>query len=268
MFKNYKEKIDYLIGKHITGRNTFLFSNFKPNSAGSYKMRDKATIYNIQNIINLISKISTKFKNVQILNIQEIKYDKQIKNKLILLFNQYGSDKSSFHNYEIIYSYVLSKLPKKINLLEIGIGTNNINIISNMGKNGKPGASLRAFSELLPESKIFGADVDKEILFETKNIRTFFIDQTKIKTYDNFLKSVNNIKFDLIIDDGLHLQSANLNTLYFAIENLKNNGFLIVEDVPEFALETWKIINNILPENFQLKIIKTKVNFVILIKKI
>lgn len=268
MFKNFKKKLDYLIGKYITGRNTFLYSNFKPNSAGSYRMRDKATVYNVQNIVKLISKVSLKFKNVEILDIQDLSYDRKTKEKLVELFNLYGSDKSSFHNYEIIYSHVLTNLPKRISLLEIGLGTNNTNIISNMGKLGKPGASLKAFSEFLPDSKIFGADVDKDILFTTKNISTFYIDQTKYETYSKFLKSVNNIKFDLIIDDGLHLQSANLNTLYFALENLKHGGYLLIEDVPEFALDTWKIVNNLLSYDFELKIVKTKINYVILVKKI
>jgi S-adenosylhomocysteine hydrolase len=137
-----------------------------------------------------------------------------------------------------------------------------------MGESGTPGASLKAFAEFLPNSNIFGADVDREILFDENNIQTFYIDQTKYETYTEFSRSVNNIKFDLIIDDGLHLQSANLNTLYFALENLKKNGYLLIEDVPEFALETWKIIKNLLSNNFELKIIKTKIFYVVIVKHI
>lgn len=268
MFKIYKKKLDYLIGKFITGRNTFLYSSYKPNSAGTYRMRDKATIYNIQNLVKLISKVSIKFKNVELIDIHDLRYEERIKEKLIELFNLHGSDKSYLHNYEIIYAHIFMNLPESINLLEIGLGTNNTTIISNMGKFGKPGASLRAFSEFLPESNLFGADVDKNILFESSNIRTFYIDQTNYETYSKFLKSVNYIKFDLIIDDGLHLQSANINTLYFALENLKNGGYLVVEDVPEFALDTWKIVKNLLNSDFELNIIKTKINYVILVKNI
>lgn len=268
IFKNYMHKLKYLVGKYILGRNTFLYSNFKPNSAGSYKMRDKATIYNIQNIIPLISKVSEKFEPIEIMDIQEISYNEETRNNLVKLFNLHGSDKSSAHNYEIIYAHILMNLPKKINLFEIGLGSNNTEVISNMGESGTPGASLRAFSEFLPNSNIFGADVDREILFDENNIQTFYIDQTKYETYTEFSRSVNNIKFDLIIDDGLHLQSANLNTLYFALKNLKKNGYLLIEDVPEFALETWKIIKNLLSNNFELKIIKTKIFYVVIVKSI
>ena len=37
-----------------------------------------------------------------------------------------------------------------------------------MGKNGTPGASLKAFKEYLPNTNLYGADVDKDILFERR----------------------------------------------------------------------------------------------------
>ena len=66
--------------------------------------------------------------------------------RLRTLFNDFGSDKSSEHDYEIFYSQILQSLPSG-DLLEIGIGTNNPNLNSTMGKSGKPGASLFAWQE-------------------------------------------------------------------------------------------------------------------------
>ena len=37
---------------------------------------------------------------------------------------------------------------------------------------------------------------------------------------------IENKHFDLIIDDGLHMQSANLNTIRFALQKLKLGGLL------------------------------------------
>ena len=45
----------------------------------------------------------------------------------------------------------------------------------------------------------------------------FYLDQNNIESYNN--KIIDQKYFDLIIDDGLHMQSANLNTLFFSLEN-------------------------------------------------
>ena len=83
--------------------------------------------------------------------------------KLKNLFNQYGSDKAKSL---LVYIYFEIFSNFKINsLFEIGLGTNNIKVRSNMGLDGKPGASLRAFRDYLG-IKTYGADVDEKILFE------------------------------------------------------------------------------------------------------
>ena len=47
-----------------------------------------------------------------------------------------------------------------------------------MGKEGRPGASLYGWCEFFPNSHIFGADIDDDVLFNTKKIKTFYCDQT------------------------------------------------------------------------------------------
>ena len=101
-------------------------------------------------------------------------------------------------------------------MFELGLGTNNVNVTSNMGTNGRPGASLYGWSEFFPNSKIFGADIDKGILFNTDRIKTFYCDQTNP---------------DIIIEDGLHTYEANVCFLENSIHKLKVNGYYIVEDI-------------------------------------
>ena len=61
------------------------------------------------------------------------------------------------------------KSQKSVNkIFEIGLGTNNIDIVSTMGKKGHPGASLRAFRDFCPNAEIYGADFDSRILFQEK----------------------------------------------------------------------------------------------------
>jgi hypothetical protein len=153
--------------------------------------------------------------------------------KLGSIFTKYGSDKANSHNYHIVYSYILNKLgvDSKLDILEIGMGTNNPELISSMGANGKPGASLYAFREYLPNANIYGADIDKAILFDSERIKTSYVDQLDNRTFNELLNKFGNTKFDLIIDDGLHSIGANLNTLIFALNNLKDNGWIVIEDI-------------------------------------
>ena len=81
-------------------------------------------------------------------------------------FLYFGSDKTTTHNYHYIYSFLFPDRNTTFNLLEIGLGTNNPKIVSSMGLNGKPGASIRALKEIYINASIYGADVDENILFK------------------------------------------------------------------------------------------------------
>ena len=44
---------------------------------------------------------------------------------------------------------------------------------------------------------------------------------------------------------------------------------IVIEDIGIWTIETWKIVNNILPSNFESKIIQmSETNFVFLVKKL
>jgi SAM-dependent methyltransferase len=165
-------------------------------------------------------------------------------------FDKHGSDKAEAQNsYHYLYATVLPNLCDNADVLEIGLGTNKRNIVSTMGVTGRPGASLRAFRELLPTATIFGADIDRDILFEEPSIRTFFVDQTDLASFDSLAREIGR-KFDLIIDDGLHSPNANIATLKFACENLKEGGWLVIEDIAPAALPVWRTVSALLPSNF------------------
>ena len=121
-----------------------------------------------------------------------------------------------------------------------------------MGKDGTPGASLRSFRDYLPNSNIYGADIDNDILFKEDRIKTCQVDQLDINSFNNFKNNFGDIKYDLIIDDGLHSIGANLNTLLFALNNINKNGWIVIEDI--LILNNWNSINYILSQNSDLKI--------------
>ena len=165
------------------------------------------------------------------------------------LFTKFGSDKSSGRNYHHLYGEILKEKTNISCVLEIGLGTNHLDVVSNMGATGVPGASLRAFREYLPGATIFGGDVDKRILFQDDRIRTYFVDQTDLASLGSFGKNLPEA-IDLIIDDGLHAPNANLAVLVFGLEKLNENGWLVIEDVPERAIPFWEVVAALLPDTY------------------
>lgn len=180
--------------------------------------------------------------------------------KLAEILNNNRSDKSNPNNYHILYSYIFNKLggpSTNLNILEIGLGTNNPSLVSTMGSNARPGASIYAFKEYLPNSNIYGCDIDKDILFQEDRIKTCYVDQLDFKTFYEIPSSFGSIKFDLIIDDGLHSIGANFNTILFALKNLNEKGWIVVEDIQ--IISNWKSIDYILKttNKFKTYIVKT-----------
>lgn len=139
----------------------------------------------------------------------------------------------SVHNYTTFYFSIFNEIRNKnLRIFELGLGTNNINFVSHMGPNGRPGASLYGWSEFFPNSKIFGADIDSGILFRTDKIKTFYCDQTNphiIKYMWNEEDLHEN--FDIIIEDGLHTFNANVCFFENSIHKLNKNGYFIIEDI-------------------------------------
>ena len=260
----------WLVLKH--GVEKYLIKNFDmfvPSSSGHHKLIGKHTersinltfplIYDLllsQKIISpKLKKIPHLFRSINNKNVKQLES----------LFKKYGSDKSSSHNYHKIYGALFKNKKKVKKILEIGLGTNNINIPSNMGIKGKPGASVRAFRDFFDNAMIFGADIDKKILFRENRIKTFYLDQTKIKSLNQFFKK--NGKFDLIVDDGLHVPYANINVLISSLNYVSDKGWIIVEDIPYKARPIWEVVSFILSKKYHNYLIKTKNSLIFLVKR-
>ena len=169
----------------------------------------------------------------------EIIFNEKQNTPLCEIMGRHGSDKGHInimyckHNYTTLYYKLFSNMRfKKIRLFELGLGTNNINIPSNMGANGKPGASLYGWAEFFPNAQVFGADIDGNILFNNEKIKTFYCDQTNhhvIKYMWN--EPLLQEGFDIIIEDGLHTFNANVCFFENSIHKLNNGGYFIIEDI-------------------------------------
>ena len=177
--------------------------------------------------------------------------------KLTELMNYYGSDKggkNNHHNYADFYSEIFFHRRNEIkSFLEIGLGTNNVNLPSNMGIDGVPLASLRAWRDYFKNAQIYGADIDKSILKNEERIKTFFVDQTNPESIKKLFNSIGELKFDIILEDGLHEYNANICFFENSIDYLKNNGIYIIEDI--FYKDKKKFLNYFKNKNYNFSIV-------------
>lgn len=236
------------------------FSDFKPTGNQNYKTFESLIIKNIQELIPTMSQIVEISDDIEIIDLHEFvelnshEMSELIGKSLEDNFNLYNSDKAK-NNYHLIYSCLINNIDQNLNILEIGLGTSNEKIVSSMGASGSPGASLKAFKDSLPKAKIFGADIDKNILFNEDRIKTFYVDQTDKPTFDTLFDSIN-CELDLIIDDGLHYQLSNLNTLIASLSKIGKNGYIVIEDIGYWTLDFWKTIYKLIPQGFKPKLIR------------
>ncbi len=188
--------------------------------------------------------------------------------ELAALFDAHGSDKATKHNYHLVYAELLgARKNDACAILEIGLGTNNTQIRSNMGAQGKPGASVRAFRDWGKRFMLCGADIDAKILFSEERIRTYHVDQTDPATLAELALKLAPLKFDLIIDDGLHMPWANLNTLNFALPLLAPDGAFVIEDIVDGYIPVWNVIAKFIPADYAFELIKCKSESVCIVRK-
>ncbi len=155
------------------------------------------------------------------------------------LIDKYKSDKNASH-YTPYYENEFESIREQISsLLEIGLGTIVEGAHSSMHHwkthrviNGEtfndymPGASLRAWKEYFTNAQIYGGDVQEDTQFEEDRIKTFLFNSTNL---DECNAKLEDMQFDIIIDDGSHNQQDQINTM----KNLYNRAkkFYIIEDM-------------------------------------
>jgi SAM-dependent methyltransferase len=248
------------------------FPLFKPNSEGTYRQRASIASKTIQNTFPFLSAFvkSVGHSAIQPTNIEQFptsKEDADAAERLKEFLDTQGSDKANSHNYHFLYGPILKNRSEISAVLEIGLGTNNTDVVSNMGEQGKPGASLRAFRDFLPKAYIYGADIDRRVLFEEERIGTYFVDQTAPDSFEELKKHLPE-SFDLIIDDGLHSVDANVATLAFALPLLKKGGFAVIEDIALEARSFWEVVSAVLPSNYTSSLLSAKGALVFAVRRI
>jgi hypothetical protein len=185
---------------------------------------------------------------------------------LAQLFTAYGSDKSTHHDYHLLYAELLGRRRFRLKrIVEIGIGSIDLAIPQNMGVHGFPGGSLRAFRDWAPSAEVIGADIDEKTLFSEERIKTCVIDQLERDSFRQ-LKGLIPEGADLIVIDGLHTPRADINSLLELLPQLSIGGCFVIEDIsPRAALLLWPFAMLILKQNYSASIRKMKNGYVFVV---
>lgn len=174
---------------------------------------------------------------------RETRLSFSVSDPLAELCDRHGSDKGSVdpvnrpypwlpHTYTSVYRRLFEHRRTTVHhVLEIGIGSTNPAIVSNMGPNGRPGASLRVWRDYFPNAQITGVDIDHNVMFQEERIRTAVVDQTDPASIRTMLQSLGPTTFDVIIDDGLHIATAALTSFDALWPTMNTGGVYVIEDL-------------------------------------
>ncbi len=136
----------------------------------------------------------------------------------------FGTDKHDLNHsyagksYLEVYDKYLSEFKKKdINFLEIGV---------------KDGESHRMWSHYFTKSsKIYGLDIDPRCKAnEKQNIKIFIGSQSDPKIINELAEDANK-QFDVILDDGSHVNELTIKSFELLFPYLKSGGLYIIEDL-------------------------------------
>lgn len=136
------------------------------------------------------------------------------------------------HDYAKYYDKLFFKKKNKINnICEIGVMS---------------GASTAAFYFFFPKSRLFSLDIRfRRFSVNSKRIIKKYFDQSNIKSITKFKNDTKKVNFDLIVDDGSHIDEHIMLTFKNLISRVKKNGFYVIEDASkELTPNIIKLINS------------------------
>ena len=136
----------------------------------------------------------------------------------------FGTDKHDLNHtyagqsYLEVYNKYLSDIRKNdVTFLEIGV---------------KDGESHRMWSHYFSkDSKIYGIDIDPRCkATEKQNIKIFIGSQSDPSIIDQLVEDAKG-QFDVILDDGSHVNELTIKSFNLLFPHLKSGGLYIIEDL-------------------------------------
>lgn len=148
--------------------------------------------------------------------------------KLSETLAQYDTDKIWFHRYGDAYDNLFARFDKNTSLNILEVGT-------------QKGGSLLAWKEYFPKANVYGVDVIDVVpeKYRHDNVTRIISDIKEWK---------NDIKWDIIIDDGSHYLGDIVWVIAHYFPLIKVNGMIVIEDVRNPQL-LGNVINELLSES-------------------
>lgn len=142
-------------------------------------------------------------------------------NNLSLLALLCGTDKVGGHSYAPVYQKLFSRLRwKKISILEIGVGGYSWHT---------GGRSLKMWQAFFRRGAIYGVDVYDKTALSRWRIKVYQCSQDDDQGLDALTAQLG--PFDIIIDDGSHINAHQIKSFKVLFPHLKDGGVYAIEDV-------------------------------------
>src|ERR1051325_1200775 len=134
------------------------------------------------------------------------------------------TDKIYHHRYGAAYEDIFSKFDRNspLNILEVGT---------------QKGGSLLAWKEYFPNANVYGVDVVDVV---PEKYRT----DTVTRIISDIKDWKNDIKWDIVIDDGSHYLPDVVYVISQYMHKLNEKGIIVIEDV-RFPNLMWAVIKNL-----------------------
>ena len=92
------------------------------------------------------------------------------------------------------------------------------------------GAGLKMWRDFFPNAQIYGIDYNHKTMVDDERIQTFQMNSKYVLDVKNFIERVGG-DFDLIVDDGSHRTTSQIQTANNFLPYLKDTGIYVTEDV-------------------------------------
>lgn len=124
-------------------------------------------------------------------------------------------DKGSIHSYIPEYERLLAPYRKKSSVMEIGLAL---------------GQSLAMWGEYFgPESRIVGVDIS--VVFDAAPFDSRFTIIEADATQSSINEKIGSVLFDVIIDDGSHMERDQVATFNLLKGRMNHGGLYVIEDI-------------------------------------
>lgn len=135
------------------------------------------------------------------------------------------NDKNSTHTYLETYDRLFEPYRNGCNFMEIGLAL---------------GDSIKLFDRYFEKSTIVGVDIS--VVFQPEQYKNDVRIIEADATMSDFLRHIEDVDFDIVIDDGNHVTISQIQTFNLLKPKMKKGSIYIIEDLLALDIERDKYL--------------------------